>query len=759
MDVSARITADFRGVAGTLTLRDRVGQPPQTRSFELINPLALLPETSDDRTLLRRFPGRPDQGVLTWQPEGPGRWRFWTVLPRRYGDLGQLPREGLRANGGWYPTVRVNGQLPVLRWEVDVSVPDGGVVVVNGQSSVNQARFSGRADRVSLAALPEAQVQTIGGWTLISRRREARIVRWLTELDRGWPLDERPPVTLVVGRDLERLAVSAPGMVFLSERTFRLSPGVQRYHLAAVRRRVIDAGLPLPGDEAPTALGEPWWRAFVAAALTEGLPAASASRELSWFRWNPIIDAVLNDGTLPFFDETFDAPHLPTGGVSAIAPVVIGPRAAALQLSTLLGPDTVLLLAEALLAGEEPAAAALNLGVPPSLIAGWSTTYDADQDVDVVLEDGVLVATRSAAPDAPAEVVGLELDGGVTEPWLAGPGPDQLRRPLDPQELAAPRRVRADAAGSVNQASRANDSWPPRWSTVVTGGVQHLQPATLEFEGFGQLIWRKQGDTRNVWYAGLVHDQEDLVGLYPGYSRSFGPLLDRRRRAHRVGLGLGLALLDPGFRPTDSGALALGSSVTWAWDTRVSDVDFSRGSRISAGVGAGFIPGATLDRDAGAAPDRWASASVGGVHYFPLHPRHMLATRGRLAVASGEVEHRLLTLGGASGVRGLPADVVLGQQLVLLSLEDRATPIFGLSVPVGVGWLSALQIVPGVDAGVLWRDQQPYLAVGAAGGLWAMVDLAGARPTLAGVTIAAPVALAGLESGGPQVFFDFFHPF
>ena len=105
------------------------------------------------------------------------------------------------------------------------------------------------------------------------------------------------------------------------------------------------------------------------------------------------------------------------------------------------------------------------------------------------------------------------------------------------------------------------------------------------------------------------------------------------------------ALLDPAFSPTNGLAPTLDMSTSIAWDDRVA-LDFPlRGKRVSFGVGGGVIPGSD---------ETWTNAGVGALGIVSPHPRVALAARAGGAVAQSPAVHRLLVLGGDSGIRSIP---------------------------------------------------------------------------------------------------------
>lgn len=739
VNIRAEVSADLRVIRGVMTLDERTA---------LVDPLPALPAPPDDRTLFRTFPGAPDTGTVTWSTLDDGAIRFEARLPVRYGDLGVLPRDGLWANGGWYPQpVGEGGEARVADWDVRVSAPAGAALILGGAVGEGELGWRGTADRAPLAVVPRARVTELpvrgGVVRLVERNASERALHKLLPaiVEEAWPLLEPPDLVVVEDLDLLHLARAGPSTVFLSDRAFRLSPGFLRpYHVDAVRRAVAAAAL--QGRRAAFADG--WRRDFGAAALVGALPAPSARKLLGWFSWNPVIDALLYDGTLPYFADIFDEPFGGPAGLYESLGGRIPGRAAAAQVDDLLGEGTADKLTKLLLVGTPWDEALAAFGVPAALADAWRRPYRADQDYRLdVRPDGARVI-REAPADAPAEVVRLVVDGEPRAPWLAGPGPAEL--PIGPR----PTNIQVDPQGHTLQDNLANDRWPVRWTVVVNGGLYNINPSQHSFDLAGDILLRRQNDSRNVLVAGVEHDDQDLVSVDLGWVHWLGPLVDRRTRVHRLSFFAGPSLLDPAFRPTDRGAVALGGSASYTWDTR-TDKNFAlSGHRLALGVGGGFVPEST---------DRWASASVLGVVLLSPHPRHVFALKGKAGWASGDVEHRLLPLGGGNDVRAVPAAEVVGNVRIDGTIEYRSAPLRNASIPLPLLWLSDIHVSPGLDVGAAWRGETLHATVGAALGVHVLTDFLGAQSNLTGVTVALPLWTHGFEASEPQVYIDFAHPF
>lgn len=708
----------IRGQVRVLCSAD--GAPaPCPASFTWVDPLAALPDPASTTDSLRTFPARPDRGAVRWEPEGDAV-RFEAQLPHRMGDVGWTgdpDRPRVNANGGWYPQLLDGGRVVAARWIVDVAVGgDGGrtlpVVVVNGAVGSGGVHWEGEADRAALAVVPGGRVHHDPGAALTVVDRPGptpsshRLGRRL--LQRAGESTDRalPPVTLVQGPDLQHLARAAPSMVYLSDHAFRILWIFRPYHALAVRQALLEATAPLPSG---------WDRAFVADAQARALDAPDLRKSLGWLTWNPVVDAILNDGSLPYYGDLFSEAFLDDPELLDRIEGRTPPRAASRQLDDLLGEGAALAEASRLLGGGEDR-------VPAALRTAWRSPYDGDQDYDLVIEQGkVRGVTRTAAPGAAAEVVTVSVDG-TTTPWLTGVGADSL--PLTDATV-----VRVDPVGHVQESNRANNRWPARWDVILSGGVGGISPTQGSVDAWGELVLRPNGDTHNRGIGILDHDEQDIVGASVGYIYAFGPLLNRQVRSQRLVALVDGAWLDPAFRPTTSGFLAIGGYLAWTWETRV-DAQALSGHRYTAQVSGGFIPGSS---------DRWASVGASTTWLVELHPRHVVALRAKAGWASGDVEHRLLPLGGAADLRSVPTSRYLGNEKLLANAEYRVAVFRNAQVPLPLTWFSELQLAPGVEWGSTWaNDGSSAMAVGGSLGIHTISDELGVRPTLFGVTLAAP---------------------
>lgn len=728
----AEVSADLREVRGTIESDEVV---------DYVNALARLPEPQGDLERQRTFPGGPDPGRVSWTCASL-QCTFVTTLPRRYGDIGVEVGKNLWANGAWYPVVE---GAPVADWSVDIALPPGTTGVLNGQVSAGSLRFEGTSDRLALAvvggseALPgRVAVGNLGRATVLGRGARRPVVERQVAKIVG---ERRPfgePVNLVVvaTRHRQTLATAGPGVLYLSDRAFRLSPGLHPFHWAAVRRALYASIAPFSAA---------WDRAFAATAMSQGAPTPRVDRALGWAAWNPIVDALLTDGTLPFYDDIFDTAHPIVSD-----PMLAGrrdPRAAALQLEDIDPGLATAVTTRALATASTVASAARALGVDPALVDSWSLPEDPLQDYALAGRGGARQVRREGGVGA--ERVVVEVDG---ERSLLDLPPGGVATLPD-----AAKQVVVDPQAHLVDSDRSNNRLPARWSVVATGWVDDISPSQASFVAWANLVFRRRDDTHNLFLLGLDHDARDLVGASVGYLRHLGPPVNRRARQHRLYFAAGPTIFDPAYREVSGGQLAAEASVGYAWDTRVADTYATEGQRLAVGLGGGTL----LD-----AEGRWASASATHVALLPLHPAHVVATRLKAGWASGAVEHRLLSLGGSDSLRAVGNGEGLGNERVLGNVEYRWAPLRDISAPLGVGWLAQVQLVPGLEAGASWRDPArtsdgvtTAAAAGATLGLYVVVDALGARPTLLGVSGAIPLWLRDVPDAGPQVYLSFDHAY
>lgn len=744
MTLRAEVSEDLRTIEGTLTA-------PPGLDVRWLDLLSQLPFPTSELDKRRTWPGAPEPGLLRFErvPSGdtPAMWRFHAVLPRRYGASGFVPHKGLYVNGLWHPQPVRDGEPAVIDWDVHLELPDDAVAVLNGVTGRGTVAWAGRAERLALAVVPRGRVTQantrVGEVRVLEQGRSRR--SWVgkigTLLEEAWPGAVASNTVIVETPDYRRLVRPGPSVLFLSSRAMRLSDGLWRYHAAAVRRGLLESGLPIE---------DPWERALAAAAISDAITSeATPAKALGWLSWIPPIDDLLYDGTLPYFSEVFDEAHPEDRVRDDLAEMAQGhapARSVTRRIDAKYGGGTSRALAWRLMEGDTFAAAATAVSVDPALVLAWSHPCP-EQDLVLDVREGAtgweVHVVRDAPPDAPPEAVPVKIDDQV-HLWEPGRGADQTSWALADR----PEAVVVDPAGLVHQTEHAGDHWPTRWNATVSAWIYELDLQTGRMRAFIDLAARRRDDTRWLFGLGAETDPENLVTANVWALSYLGPLQDRRTRPVRIGLAAGPSLLDPDIHDTATGQIAMDVQTWVSWDTR-EDRDLPlRGHRLWATGSAGFLLGDD---------ERWWSSSTGGLYMQPIGGRVALVGVARLARSSGEVAHRKLDLGGTGGVEGIPTGALLGDRKVAGAAELRWHTLRNVSVPAGLVWLSDLQLSAGLQGGML-ADGEPLpegtQALGWNAGVATLWDLFGARPTLVGVWLAAPIL--GYERDGlPAAFLRF----
>jgi hypothetical protein len=361
------------------------------------------------------------------------------------------------------------------------------------------------------------------------------------------------------------------------------------------------------------------------------------------------------------------------------------------------------------------------------------------RDYRLSLDGAQLTVTRSAEPDALAEPVVLAVDGRRTV--LAGHvGPFSETLTLD----APPRRAQLDPDGHLGQTSRVGEVLPARIRWTLNGQISGINASEGFINAFAVLTARRTDDTFNRWRVWLFTSQRENLSARLTWTRFFGPILRGNTRRHAVTLGLDAAWLNRRFSPFHDADAAVGGSLSWAWDNRVYSLFPTSGAAFDAGISVGGAPQTgDLYVRVGASASRLASP----------HPRHVLAGRIDLGAAWTEIPQERLSFGGASGVRGVPDDVVQSSVQAVGSVEYRLAPLRQASIPLGPVYLSEIDLIAGLDLGVGQSGTQPIAAMGAVLGAGVLVDNFGLSPGAVVVSFGFPLWTSGFEipDGTPPV--------
>lgn len=725
--LEAEVRPDLQTITGTLTLIDGDG-------LRMVDALKALPVPDDDVLRRRTFPGVVESGWVEWAPLSDGRWSFYAVLPRRFDASGKVPGHGLFVNGLWHPMFMRGAAAEPVTWDAVVTLPPGATGVLNRAVSERVVRWSGVAERLSLAVVPDARVTEldlpVGRVVLVDHGApRQRRDQMLTDLVREqWPGPSAPDLVIVETPSRRRLTRTGPGVLFLSDRAFRVTGPLAAFHTSAVRRGVYQAGLPI--DSA-------WERDLAAAGLADAASGRDPDlrSQLGWLSWIPQVDELLYSGRLPFygdvFGETWQADAVLDDVLEVLDPR--SPGAAVMRrLDLRYGAGTAERLAWDLAQGASLSDAAAQVGVPLADLLAWRRAPPPEDLVMSVVQDldgWSLVVERPASSEVPPEPIEVEIDGERMV-WDASADDDQLRVPLP----GRPTSAIVDPDGLVNDPDRSGLRWPVRWTAIAYLWWSDFSLRGGGLDAGGNLVFRKQYATRNRFGFTAAVSPQDTVSGSATWFHHFGPLIDRRRRPFRLWAGGGPAVLKPDYRPTADGRVALDLYAGLSWDTVVDPIFPRQGHRVSLSGSGGQVLGTEAN---------WATIQAAGGGVVGLGERLALAGRARAGWATGVVAHRLLSLGGGSGVQGLAPNTAIGGQLAVVRSELRWQLVRFASVPLWLAWLSDVQLHGGLEAGYLGHAFDAPVpevsAVGWTGGGALTFDVLGARPTMLGVWVAAPI--------------------
>ncbi len=709
--VEAWIADDLRSLHGTLTVPDNL-------SVDVVHPLSSLPGVSDDLTLLRTYPGREDLGDSTLVETTPGEFEFTTRLPRRFGDVGAT-RHGLFANGWWTPILGATSGRDTV-WDVTLHLPDGAIGIVADVIGEGTLTWAGPADRVSIAVFDRAVVTPLSDDVhLVSRRTpNRRVIRELTAV-----VDAAPSTAgvLVIAPLRRRLARPGQHMAYISDRAFRVTPPLPRFHRTGVARGVY-AGL--------SGLDDDFSRSIIGSALArrhrDDLRAMNARRALGLFSWLPSIDFILFDRTLPFYGDVLQT-SFPTDPLADDLSEVFTPHmpgAATIdQLVDLQGEDFLPAFTDHILAGKAPALAAGLAKAPPSLLAGWSRA-SPEQDYTLDVAGDAIVVTRQAPDHAPSEVIVVQRGKErVARHMPSGPGTWVL-----PRDGA--RSVRLDPRRHTEQSRRLGDAWPQRFRVTVSGGIGSINLSEGWVSAGAGAFLRRSGDNRNTGALSIGTSRDTVIVAGLAYTHRFGPELSGLSRRHAVTISTSTALQNQRFADDDDPPITLAGRLGWGWSNRQGGLFPLRGWRTRASLSAGVAPTTT---------QRWLSVSTSAVRLVPLHPRLVWATRGTFGVAQSDIRGRLLSLGGAGAVGGIGYGGAFGTSRAALTTELRAVPLRNLSVPLWLLWGTELQVSAGLEGGTIGTPDGSEYAAGATFGIAGVGDIFGADPYMLGFTLGVPL--------------------
>jgi hypothetical protein len=249
-------------------------------------------------------------------------------------------------------------------------------------------------------------------------------------------------------------------------------------------------------------------------------------------------------------------------------------------------------------------------------------------------------------------------------------------------------------------------------------------------------------------------DQRQRIAGRLSYTRFFGRLTRQSTRAHQLSFAFDAAWLNPNFRRDEAPAsgvdlpqarYTIGGSMAWFWDSRLTSLFPMRGSRFQLAVGAGGAPETR---------ESFVTLSGAATTILPFSPRHVAATRLAVGAAITDIPQSRNRFGGTGGVRGIPDNAVQTELQAVASLEYRAAPIRGASIPLGVLYIEEIDLTLAVDGGVGVADGGRVAGLGATAGVNLITENLGLAPGSVNVSVGLPLLWSGfeLERRSPQLY-------
>ena len=202
------------------------------------------------------------------------------------------------------------------------------------------------------------------------------------------------------------------------------------------------------------------------------------------------------------------------------------------------------------------------------------------------------------------------------------------------------------------------------------------------------------------------------------------------------------------FAEIDGAPIALGGSLSYAWDNRVYSLFPLQGARIAVGVRGGGTP---------ATGETYLSLSGSFVGQVAPTPRHVFAGKLSAGIAWSDIPQRRLSFGGSTGVRGIPDDAVQTERQAITSLEYRPVLMRQGSLPLLLTWVREIQLIAGFDIGTGWRSDGPNVAaMGANAGLGVIVDNLGISPGAVNLTFGVPLWHRGIDLQSSELPFELY---
>lgn len=710
------------------------------------------------------------------EPLGPGdeislRIEYRVRVPERYGPFGHVDNQ-LTLDGGFLPRPppqSVSGFVErsppgAIDWDLTLSWEGEGELqaYINGESirlSRNPVQRSGRrSPRVSLVAADEFKILDFegrGSRVRLAHRRSrpppsgqadvvdlsaidpvgqaaataAAVLRFLANR-----FQVKRPVTLVVEAPLRRdIAISAPGMLLLSDRAFELSPLERflRVHRVAFARMVAASFLRQVAPSQEPVHRRDRVRDLLAIHLSEIWEQATYGGQegireiLGPGRFIAAVEDVIRSPQIPFQSSWFrvvDDTDRFRDRLSLFSHDHPNGRIWREKLLDRLGEERLSQVVDRVVSGEATFVQALGQAAPQGDVLSYLAQWDEGSpeanyklldvrevrgglEVDVaregarILHEPVTVVAlgdqrRSAVWDAPGGRATLRIHGAKSGDEIV----------VDPNY----RLVESDLGEPVN--ARFDNQSNHRWRALLRGFGFDVNSATGRVNtALAASLVRAQDIQDSVSIR--AYDRERTLGGQIQWWRGLGPKVRANQRRYGLGAGLGASWLKP--TSLDPGALGLYLSMSAADSTTLSSTAPRSGHLYSLSAGpvlATHGDGVTLG----------AFGVVSARGLVLLGRSHVLAGRFQAGVHWGDVlDAQQWPAGGVNGVRAIDPYASRGRHRIFGSLEWRHRLLHDLSWSfLNLSWIESVD-------GVLFGDAVTVTD--------AMGDLLGARGLFGGV--------------------------
>lgn len=728
-------------------------------------------------------------------------------LARRYGTLGHA-RNGTQLGDPWYPLViardapvpaRTKHRVTLASEASRIFVHEGGASEGREASwealdATHAAAFVLESGHIQREVVQGVQVSFVTKRAPVSSRRDPvlgdadpfepdaagkivsaakRAIAFARSLGMSaspiaMPRGLRDRLVVVEIEERQRLAVTLPGIVAVSDRAFRLFPlaDIERFHELGLRRRVFsllvdphlralesERDLPFVADLVGSLLHDLSVRA-------EREPRKTPSDLVGFASFHPAVDQLLYAPKVAFRGEYFagleDDPDR-DGAERALNPWPRG-RFILEKLRDELGNERLFEGMRAHLFEGVPLREAMEAAGERSLDTFFETWVGPKRRVAYRL--GEIRSTEVG--EGFEHVVAIERLG---ETWIEEPVTVEVRDeegervrgvwkgsgPRGEVRLRTRHAFRAatlDPEGRLTQDPRLTRVHPqyddstehPFRPPVFNAFAAHVSPSRKRPDALVDFSLRRKYDVREGFGLRLSTSARGYGGSVR-YFRGLGSMVDLNSTTATASVGLSGLRSDTGFGGARTPVTEAGLTLGLGFDSRRQINDPSTGTSLSFGSFVG------VDREDSGDAHLALTLSARFQRLFWTSLTNVVAlTAGGSLAKCPALPHALPTLGSRQLLRGYETDELLGCATSFVSLEDRWSPLRGFYWNMAnLAWLRRVQFVPFAAAGtVSSRDtaadifQRFYAEAGL--GFRAHYDYAGIQPAVLALDLAYPLS-------------------